>query len=157
MKITATGACLLAERPDLVAPLEETLDRLNLATVLLDHADDWATDLPAGRFNAFVAHASPLAQTPPHREENERRVMRLFLLGDAGRAYYGEVGEALRAAERAGLPVSCPDLTGYIRHFQLEVERLAEERAAQGRAALRQATEQLLGPRSADWPPEGDP
>jgi hypothetical protein len=147
---------LLADRPALVPPLEETLDWLNLATVLLDHADDWATDLPAGRFNAFVAHASSLEQTPSHREENERRVMRLLLLGDAGRSYYGQVRRELEAAEQASLAVSCPDLTGYIRHFQLEVERLAQEREALGQATLRQATEQLLGPRSADWPPEGD-
>ena len=61
LKICAAAACLLAQRAELIPQLESALDHLLIGAVLLDHALDWADDLAAGRYNAFVAYASALA------------------------------------------------------------------------------------------------
>ena len=76
LKICAAGTCLLAGRDELIPQLEAALDRLLIGAVLLDHARDWNEDLAAGRYNAFVAHASPLAQAAGHAEANRRAVCR---------------------------------------------------------------------------------
>ena len=71
-KITATGVCLLAGRAAVIAPLETCIDHIMAATVLLDHADDWQEDLPAGRFNAYVAWLSDTPQQASTADRNRR-------------------------------------------------------------------------------------
>ncbi len=137
LKLCCAAVCQQAEREGLLGALTDAVDRLLVATVLLDHAQDWPEDLAAGRYNAFVACASDFPQTPECREANRQRVMAEVYLGQAGRAYFdlarGFVAGALAAAE----PVACPALLNYLRWLGAAVGRSGGHLAAAARAQLR--------------------
>ena len=88
LKICAAAACLLNQRQELLPLLESALDHLLIGAVLLDHAMDWAGDLAAGRYNAFVAYASALPQTAGHQTANRLAVAEEYLIGRAGQLYF---------------------------------------------------------------------
>ena len=100
LKICAAGACLLAGRDELIPQLEAALDHLLIGAVLLDHARDWTEDLAAGRYNAFVAHASPLAQTAEHAEANRRAVLQELMVGKGARPYFALLRQQLQTRHR---------------------------------------------------------
>ena len=88
LKICAAAACLLAQRAELIPQLESALDHLLIGAVLLDHALDWADDLAAGRYNAFVAYASGWPQTAEHLDGQPAAVAEELLVGKAGQPYF---------------------------------------------------------------------
>jgi hypothetical protein len=112
LKITAAGACLLAERADLIPRLLDALDHLLAAQVLLDHLDDWREDLAGGRFNAFVAYASDLPQDATHRDANHQRVLTLLMAGDASDYFDLALRHALTAQSLAA-EMGCDALVRY--------------------------------------------
>ncbi len=135
LKIGAAGACLLAERAELIPRLEKALDHLLIGAVLLDHAQDWPHDLDAGRHNAFVAFASPLPQTPERGEENRRAVLQELMLGQGARPYFAllqtEFRAAIGAARDAGIPALCDYITWLHNQAGAYGKRLAREAQAQ--------------------------
>jgi hypothetical protein len=145
LKVCCAAACLLAGREEVIPILTSALDHFLVAAVLADHACDWADDLAAGRYNAFVAYASPLPQVADQREANRRNVLEEIYLGDAARPYFDVVRRQVRTAFEIARGVGCSGLSEYLLSLEKEVviyhERLAEE--ARGR--LRAAKEQLFG------------
>ncbi|MEI2689130.1 MAG: hypothetical protein V9H69_05200 [Anaerolineae bacterium] len=127
LKITAAGACLLAERADLAILLEPALDHLLTAQVLLDHVDDWQDDLAQGRYNVLVAYASELPQDQAHCEANQRRVLALLMLGDPA-GYFRHVQQHLAQAgalaEAAGIDGLARFIASQARDAELGWQRM---------------------------------
>ena len=95
LKICAAAACLLTQREALLPLLESALDHLLIGAVLLDHALDWRADLAGGRYNAFVACATSLPQTPEHVDANRRAVLQELLVGRADAALLWRAAPAI--------------------------------------------------------------
>jgi hypothetical protein len=146
LKITATGACLLAGRPDAMQPLTAALDHMLIAQVLLDHADDWREDLAGERFNAFVACASDVPQTRANLEISQRRVLGLLMLDDPNGVYFSLVDAHINEAKARAAEVGCMALVAYLAAFQTEARAGVGELVRAARAQLRSAVGQLLAP-----------
>ena len=116
-----------------------------MAAVLLDHAGDWGEDLEAGRYNAFVAYASPLPQTPANRDANRRRVHEEIYLGEAGAPYFAVAGRYLRRAMASAEQTGCRTLVDYLRWLEAQTATLGGQLAARAGACLRAISNQLLG------------
>lgn len=145
LKICCAGACLLADREGVIPVLASALDHLLVGAVLLDHAYDWADDLAAGRYNAFVAYASPLPQVPGQEEANRRRVLEEIYLGEAARPYFNVLRKHVRTAIETTRAVDCADLSEYLLSFERQVVSYGERLANEARGRLRAAAEQLFG------------
>ena len=146
LKVCAAGACLLAGREDLLPALADAIDHLLVGAVLLDHAQDWSDDLAAGRYNAFVAYASPLPQTPECREANERRVQQEICLHKAGRPYFRVARDHVRIARKRARPANCPDLQRYLIWLDEQAATCSERLASSAAALLNDAVRRLFGP-----------
>jgi hypothetical protein len=168
LKISAAGACLLANRGDLIPTLTDALDQLLIAQVLLDHVDDWREDLSAGRFNAFVAYAtdclensSPLGPVsdrarrsssigaPTGRrgscpqdentvEANRRRVLALLMMGDPG-SYFQLVQRYTARAGSLAAQAGCSGLAEFAASLQSEADLGCGRLVAAARSQLQQA------------------
>ena len=92
---------MLAGRNHDLAPLTEAVDHTLVAAVLLDHLQDWSDDLAAGRYNSFVAYASPLAQTRGRRRINRQKAVEELYLGVAARPYFEIAANYVRSAGSA--------------------------------------------------------
>lgn len=146
LKITAAGACLLAERADLALLLTPALDHLLTAQVLLDHVDDWQDDLAQGRYNVLVAYASDLPQNQAHWEANQRRVLALLLLGDPSgywRHVQHHLAQALALAEAAGID----GLARFIASQTRDAELAWQAMLMTGRSHLAGAVDAVLATR----------
>jgi len=146
LKVCVAGACFLAGREDLLPALTEAIDHLLVAAVLLDHAQDWSDDLAAGRYNAFVAYASPLPQTPERREANERKVQQEICLHKAGRPYFRVARDHLLIARKRARPANCPDLQRYLAWLDGQAAACSERLASNAAALLSDAVGRLFGP-----------
>jgi len=146
LKVCVAGACLLAEREDLLSALTDAIDHLLVSAVLLDHAQDWSDDLAAGRYNAFVAYASPLPQTPECREANERRVQQEICLHKAGRPYFRVAREHIRIARTQAKPANCPGFQRYLVWLDQQAAACSERLASSAAVLLNDAVRRLFGP-----------
>jgi hypothetical protein len=145
LKICCAGACLLADRAPQIDALETAVDHLLAAAVLLDHAADWPADLDAGRYNAFVAHASLLPQDAAHREENRRRLLEELYIGQAGRPYFAAIHDEVSAATRAARAIPCAGLVAFLAWLDAESAASGKRLAADAQAHLQTVIVQLLG------------
>ncbi len=145
LKITAAGACLLAERADLTGLLEPALDHLLTAQVLLDHVDDWQDDLAQGRYNVLVAYASELPQNRTHREANQRRVLALLLLGDPT-GYWRHVQHHLAQAGLLAEAAGIDGLARFVASQAREAELGWQDTLKAGRGQLASAVGGILAP-----------
>jgi hypothetical protein len=144
LKICAAAACLLTQRAELIPRLESALDHLLIGAVLLDHALDWAEDLAAGRYNAFVASASTLPQTSEHAEANRLAVAEELLIGRAGQPYFQLLRRELAAAGAMARQAGCEDLARYISWLRRETTSCSNGMAATARDQLQRAIESLF-------------
>ena len=145
LKICCAGACLLADQEEVIQILTSVVDHLLVGAVLLDHARDWADDLTAGRYNAFVAYASLQPQVPDQREANRLRVLEELYLGDAAQPYFDLVRKHIQMAIETAQAVCCPGLRQYLTSFESQAVAFGEHLADEARTRLRTATEQLFG------------
>lgn len=145
-KITAIGACLLAGRDAVIAALETCIDHTMAATVLLDHADDWPADLPAGRFNAYAFWLSDLPQHARFAERNRRQVLAALMHGDGAghRSYYRLVDEHMVAAQQVAGPVGSAGLSAYLASFRQDAQVQGASQLESARKTLRDALADLL-------------
>ena len=146
LKVCAAGACLLAEREDLLPALADAIDHLLVSAVLLDHTQDWSDDLAAGRYNAFVAYASPLLQTPENLEKNTRTVQQEVCLSDAARPYFQVARGHLQTARTSAEPADCPDFDHYLAWLDEQAAACSERLVSSAAALLNDAVRQLFGP-----------
>ena len=146
IKITAVGACLLADRSDAVPVLLDALDHLLTAQVLLDHLDDWPADLAAGRFNAFVAFLSDLPQISQNRDANRRHVLGEFYLGEAGAAYVDLARRHIQAARRHAAAIPSFGFERYLDFYDTETTTSQLALHTQIRAWLHDATTAIFSP-----------
>ena len=65
LKVSVTGLCMLAVAPQILEQLDGCLDHALTGMVLYDHFVDWREDAAAGRWNAFVEHASASGVSRP--------------------------------------------------------------------------------------------
>ena len=144
LKVCCAGACLLAERGGDISRLAAAIDDLLAGAVLLDHAQDWQDDLLAGRYNAFVAYASPAPQTAECFRLNEGKVLEEICLGEEARPYFDRIVRYFRSAREAGDALRCRGLSEHL--LWLERQTIAYHRrlSRQARAGLRAATRQLF-------------
>ena len=145
LKSCAAAACLLTQQEDLLPQLESALDHLLIGAVLLDHALDWADDLAAGRYNAFVAYASALPQTSAYLEANRRRVLEELLVGKAARPYFAVVRRQFQAAINESRAAGVPKLVNYVNWLQSQTNAYAKRLAQGGRAELHALVGQVVG------------
>jgi hypothetical protein len=138
LKISAVGACLLADRGDAIPILIDALDQLLIAQVLLDHVDDWREDLSAGRFNAFVAYATDAPQDAANAESNRRRVLALLMMGDP-RSYFQLVQSHTARARSLAVQVGCSGLAEFTASLQSEADLSCGRLVDAARSHLRQA------------------
>lgn len=138
LKISAVGACLLADRGDAIPTLTDALDQLLIAQVLLDHIDDWREDLPAGRFNAFVAYATDCPQDTTTAEANRRRVLALLMMGDPG-DYFQLIQRHIATAKLLAVQVGCSGLAEFVTSLQSEAELGCGQLVDAARSHLQQA------------------
>jgi hypothetical protein len=146
LKACAAGVCLLAKREDILPALADAIDHLLVGAVLLDHVQDWSDDLAAGRYNAFVAYASPLPQTSEFRETNTRAVQQEICLGDAARPYFQVARDHLQTARKSAEPANCPDFDRYLVWLGEHAAACSERLASNAAALLNDAVRQLFGP-----------
>jgi hypothetical protein len=144
LKICAAAACLLAQQAEQIPKLESALDHLLIGAVLLDHALDWADDLAAGRYNAFVAYASGWPQTAEHQTANRRAVAEELLVGGAGQPYFQLLHRELTAARALAHQAGCADLARYISWLRREALSYSKGMAATARDQLHRAIESLF-------------
>ena len=146
LKICAAAACLLAQREGLIPQLDSALDHLLTGAVLLDHALDWSGDLAAGRYNAFVAYASALPQTPEHAEANRRALLQELLVGRAGRPYFGVLRRHFQVAISESRTSGVLVLADYVTWLRAQADAYGKRLAQGGRAELQALVGQALGP-----------
>jgi hypothetical protein len=156
LRIPAYAVCALSDRLADFATVDRCLDHALAALVLYDHLVDREDDLEGGRWNALVAAASPLPQTPEHLERN-RVALSIALMTDGAAARLGRRIEAeMTQAAALSDGLGSPPLTDYLlasgaraRHQALEVEahyaRVADE-----------ATRLLFGDRDGPGERSGD-
>jgi len=143
LKITAVGACLLAQRAELIPILTDALDTMLVAQVLLDHVDDWREDLAGGRFNVFVAYASDLPQDAANVQANSRRVLALLMMGDPG-SYFHVVQRQVARAQSLAAHVGCSGLAQFAASLQSEAELGCGRLIDAARSHLQQAVSRVL-------------
>ena len=140
LKIGAAAACLLAGQGDCVAPLAAAVDHLLVAQVLLDHVDDWRDDLAGGRFNAFVAFASPLPQQPAHVQTHTRQVLALLMLGNP-QPYFSLVYDHAQRAGALARQAGCRSLASFVAVWLDEARRGCDGLAQAAHGELHRAVD----------------
>lgn len=143
--IGLVAACLLSHHEGDLARLGAALEDWLLANVLLDHARDWAADLEAGRYNYFIAHSTPIEQSPAQSAAIRQRMLEMTYLDDGGQSYFDLIEELLQRARSAALPAGCARLNAYLDWFADQVRRDLEDHRQQAIDQLRSATRLLFG------------
>ena len=134
----------MRQQAEQIPQLESALDLLLIGAVLLDHALDWAEDLAAGRYNAFVASASGWPQTAEHQPANRRAVAEELLVGRAGQPYFQLLRRELTTARATARQAGCEDLARYISWLRREALSYGEATVTTARDQLHRAIESLF-------------
>jgi hypothetical protein len=127
LRISSLAVCLLAGRPEAVAPLDRCLEHALEALVLYDHFGDWEADLDSGRRNAFVAATSAGPQLPGTRDRHRSATFVAIMTTDAVTHYFARIDEGLlqSAAIADTLHPPVPPLSAHLRRFAAELREQA--------------------------------
>ncbi len=145
LHIGMVGTCLLAGRADAIPSLRLALDDFLIASVLMDHAHDWVDDLEAGRYNIFLAHASPFTPAPTQPETLRRNLLHTIFWGDGGQSYFALARTHLDRARSTVVSLGCARLNDYLAWCADEVAGIAAEWREQALAQLHTFTDLLFG------------
>ena len=139
LKISVTGLCMLAVAPRILEQLDGCLDHALTGMVLYDHFVDWREDAAAGRWNAFVEHASARGAFRPEGRGLPTNVEVAMLSTDSISTYFdsirGELLAALELAVKAGVGGLVDHLAGVERELDAQGRAIAARRLALGRSA----------------------
>ncbi len=119
LHVAVVAICLHAERMDVYRVLGLCLDHVLEALVRYDHVADWEGDLDAGRWNAFVAAASPDPQVPEARERHRAATYVAMLTSDIVAAWFNKIDDDLARAVAIAdsLEPPVPPLVDHLRSF----------------------------------------
>ena len=145
LKICCAAATHLANQPALLAQLEESLDHLHVAAVLLDHAQDWMDDLAAGRYNAFVHHLSSRPQLPKNRDIHKQTVMEELWFGEHAKTYFARAHARLGLALVMAEQIHCSSYHKYIVQYHRRLDNYRQVMVDAARVILETATVQIFG------------
>ena len=121
MKISAFAVCLLTERQDRFALINECLDHALEAMVRYDHLVDWRDDLAAGRWNAFVAACTKRGKDAC---ASASEVQLAMLTTDVIGAYFAEI---LDEFSRAAMLAAGAGVHGLADHLTQTAVHIDEE------------------------------
>ena len=116
---------------------------------MLDHARDWTDDLAAGRYNAFVAHASPLAQAAEHAEANRQAVLQELMVGKGARPYFAVLRQQLQIAIDGSRAAGIPALADYVTWLRNQADAYGRRVARDARGRLHDLAGQALSANAA--------
>lgn len=119
LHVGAVAVCLHADRMDVYRALEPCLDHALEALVRYDHVADWESDLDAGRWNAFVAAASPGRQVPGARDRHRAATYVAMLTSDVVVTWFDQIDDGLARAVAIAdsLDPPVPPLVDHLRSF----------------------------------------
>jgi hypothetical protein len=136
LKISVTGLCMLAVAPRILEQLDGCLDHALTGMVLYDHFVDWREDAAAGRWNAFVEHASARGAS---RRGLPTSVEVAMLSTDLISTYFDSIRRelltALELAVKAGVGGLVDHLAGVERELDAQGRAIAARHLALGRSA----------------------
>jgi hypothetical protein len=121
LKNGCVAACLLADRREEIFHVTTAINHILESAVLLDDVFDWAEDLQAHRFNAFVAFCSDLPQTAEFQDRINQSVLREIYLGGVIDRYFDVLMERLQKAQGMAWEVSIPKLDDFIVCLQIDI------------------------------------
>lgn len=119
LHVAAVAVCLYADRMDAYGALGPCLDHALEALVQYDHVADWEADLDAGRWNAFVAEASPGPQVPRARDRHRAATYVAMLTSDVVRTWFDQIDDGLTRAVTIADSIDPPvwPLADHLRSF----------------------------------------
>jgi hypothetical protein len=131
LKTCCAAACALSDRLGDLDTVTSAVDDLLVGCVLLDHLDDWAQDIEADRYNAFVAYCSDLPQCHENRNANRDAVLIQLYWGDGGRPYLILVQKYVGYAMTHAASIGCEGLAEFITELGNEISTYGIRFAAQ--------------------------
>ena len=123
LHIAAIATSLYADRMDVYRVLEPCLDQALEALVRYDHVADWEADLDAGRWNAFVAAASPGPQVAEARDRHRIATYVAMLTSEVIATWFAGIDDELQQAASIAdtLRPAMPPLPAHLRTFAVGV------------------------------------
>lgn len=146
LHVCAAAICTLSERSAELPLVAKCLECALTAAVLYDDAQDWESDLAAGRWNAFVATLADPVQSPASRHINRPKVLSSLLLGTEVDDYFQRVETKARAGAGLSDGLGVEPLSAHLYEFARGVEAYACEVRDHYGGLLEQATDCLFGP-----------
>lgn len=145
LKTCCAAICCLARHEEQMPLLEQILDHMHVATVLLDHAHDWDQDSEAGRYNAFVHFAAQTETELVDAKTARRAVYEELWWGEQASPYFSLAKEHLATALVYAAQVNCPPLTCKLEADGRQLTEYQEALVGAAQAWLHRATEELFG------------
>ncbi|MEK3882323.1 hypothetical protein [Paenibacillus sp. PL2-23] len=134
VKISSTGACLLAGKAHAIPVVEEAVDLVLMTLQMLDDWADWREDLAEGSYNGLLAHIASLAGVPSFASLTEEKVeSHIYVLGALNS--YAEAALA-NQQQLTELPQCPPALMDYNSYMTDYITELAAKTESNKRRAL---------------------
>lgn len=129
--IGARAVTLLADAEDRWPTVERCLDHALSALVLHDDVADWESDVPAGRWNAFVERVLPGMQGHADSRRVRIAVHAAVLAGGPTTRAYAQVADEARLAADEAIALDCLPLATHLESYARQV--LAQAAALEDR------------------------
>jgi hypothetical protein len=149
LKTCCAAVCRLARQEAHMPLLDELLDHLHVALVLLDHAHDWEQDSAAGRYNAFVHYAAPAEyateQATVDAQTARRAVYEELWWGGQAAPYFALAQAHVAHAQVYAAHLDCPPLSARLEAATRELTAYQAAMTTTARAWLQAATAAVFG------------
>ncbi|MCR2803474.1 hypothetical protein [Paenibacillus soyae] len=124
VKLSSTGACLLAGMHASIPAVEEAVDLTLMTLQMLDDWADWREDLAVGSYNGLLAHCARLSELPSLSSLTEERMeTQIYVLGCMNA--YADIARS-NHERLLSLPEAAPDLLDYHAYMADGLARIAE-------------------------------